>query len=67
MNWKLPISSRTRGTSKRVASRGAESGRPSVLMIAVVVVGLALLGPGVAEAASSSAPVPSGSWPYPNG
>jgi glucose dehydrogenase len=36
-------------------------------MIAVLLVGLAVLVPGVAEAASPSASVPSGSWPYPNG
>jgi outer membrane protein assembly factor BamB len=36
-------------------------------MTAVLLTGLALLVPGVAEAASPSAPVPSGSWPYPNG
>ena len=67
MNWKLPVSSLTRGMSKRLASRGAVSRRPSALMIAVLLVGLALLVPGVAEAASPSASVPSGSWPYPNG
>jgi glucose dehydrogenase len=36
-------------------------------MISLLITGMALLGPGVAEAASPGATVPSGSWPYPNG
>jgi alcohol dehydrogenase (cytochrome c) len=67
MNLKPPVSMLTRGMSKRPASLGAVSRCPSALMITVLLVGLALLVPGVAEAASPSASVPSGSWPYPNG
>lgn len=67
MNWKVPVSHLTRGINKRLSSRGTVGRRSSALMIAVLLVGLAVLVPGVAEAASPSASVPSGSWPYPNG
>jgi glucose dehydrogenase len=43
------------------------SQRLSALMIGVLLVGFVLVVPGVAEAASPSPSVPSGSWPYPNG
>jgi glucose dehydrogenase len=52
-----------RTLSRRVASRR----RCSVLLTAVLLTSLVMLVPGVAEAASPSASVPSGSWPYPNG
>jgi len=54
--------------SERLASlKRASRRRCSLLMTTVLLTGLALLVPGVAEAASSGAPVPSGSWAYPNG
>lgn len=54
-------------TNRRVSRLAVSRRRSSALITAVLLTGLALLGPGIAEAASPGASVPSGSWPYPNG
>ncbi|MGC2191775.1 MAG: PQQ-binding-like beta-propeller repeat protein [Candidatus Dormiibacterota bacterium] len=51
------------GTATPMANRR----RCAALLISLLSAGVALLAPGVAEAASPGASVPSGSWPYPNG
>jgi outer membrane protein assembly factor BamB len=53
--------------SKRPAAPRANRLRCAALLISLLSVGMALLAPGVAAAASTGASVPSGSWPYPNG
>ena len=53
--------------STRPVAPTASRRRCAALMIALLLTGLALLAPGVAEAASPGATVPSGSWLYPNG
>ena len=57
----------TSWTRRRLAPRRGVGHPLSALRVTVVLLGMALLVPGVAVAASPRAPVPSGSWLYPNG